>query len=276
MSIGPFTQLMTLTDDGEGRYGAVVDPMWTIGPKVHGGSMMAVIASAGRQAALAAGADPAMQPMAVAAEYLSAPDPGEMNLETELRKKGKQVCFVDVTLAQGNRTAVRAAVTLGVPDSGEPVFATGHSVDRLPAQPPESAHDVSEHPIGKIIHLGQGAEVRMDDASAHFLSGRSGEPEVNLWVRPHEADLADADTRALFAVFAGDVSAPVTLNRGLMGWAPTVQLTTYLRRMPAPGWLRVQARSTVLGNTWFEEDHTILDETGAVVAQSRQLAMMPR
>ncbi|MDV3206450.1 MAG: thioesterase family protein, partial [Rhodococcus ruber] len=55
-----------------------------------------------------------------------------------------------------------------------------------------------------------------------------------------------------------------------------VQLTAYLRRLPAPGWLRIMPDSTVLGNAWFEEDHTVVDATGAVVVQSRQLAMVPR
>ncbi|WP_407818451.1 hypothetical protein [Staphylococcus aureus] len=38
----------------------------------------------------------------------------------------------------------------------------------------------------------------------------------------------------------------------------------------------MRASSDVLGSTWFEEDHAVLDSTGAVVVQSRQLAMMPR
>ncbi len=95
-------------------------------------------------------------------------------------------------------------------------------------------------------------------------------------MRPFAGDEADVDTAVLFALMTGDISAPVTMNRGMFGWAPTVQLTTYLRRRPAPGWLRVAATSTVIGSTWFEEDHLILDSTGAVVVQSRQLAMVPR
>jgi hypothetical protein len=99
---------------------------------------------------------------------------------------------------------------------------------------------------------------------------------VTMWARPRPGDETDIDTAVLFALMAGDISAPVTMNRGMFGWAPTVQLTVYLRRVPAPGWLRVRAESTVLGSTWFEEDHTVVDSTGAVVVQSRQLAMIPR
>ena len=97
-----------------------------------------------------------------------------------------------------------------------------------------------------------------------------------MWVRPYAGDSADPDTAVYFALMTGDISAPVTMNRGMFGWAPTVQLTTYLRKLPAPGWLRVAASSTLIGDTWFEEDHLVLDSTGAVVVQSRQLAMVPR
>ena len=79
-----------------------------------------------------------------------------------------------------------------------------------------------------------------------------------------------------FAIMLGDISAPVTMNRGMFGWAPTVQLTTYLRRLPEPGWMRVMASAQVLGDTWFEEDHLVLDSSGQVIVQSRQLAMIPK
>ena len=73
-----------------------------------------------------------------------------------------------------------------------------------------------------------------------------------------------------------DISPPVVMNLALFGWAPTVQLTTYVRRHPAPGWLRFAATSTEVGPGMFEEDHLVVDSTGTVVAQSRQLALIPQ
>ncbi|QNG19815.1 thioesterase family protein [Rhodococcus triatomae] len=281
----PFRDLTTLVDLGDGRFTATIDPMWTIGPKVHGGSMMSLAAVAARNALLgtdrpessAPPAGGAVQPLAVSANYLAAPDPGEVSLTATIRKRGKQVSFVDVELAQGDRVAVRGSVTLGVPDSEVPTYATDTALAALPAEPPSDAVVLTDdHPMGRIVHVSRGCDMRIDGSSAHFLTGSQGEPEVRMWVRPRPDDENDADTAALFAIMAGDISAPVTMNRGLFGWAPTVQLTTYLRRRPTPGWLRVMASSAVLGGTWFEEDHTVLDSTGAVVVQSRQLAMIPR
>ncbi|MCV7361438.1 thioesterase family protein [Mycolicibacterium neworleansense] len=251
--------------------------MWTIGPKVHGGCMMAICAAAARRSVLTAGGSAALQPIAVSANYLAAPDPGEVQVNTSLRKLGRQVCAVDVQLSQGDRVAVTAAVTLGLLDDGDPRHQEPLALTQMAAEPTADAvHVTPDHPMGQIVHVAQGCDLRVDPSAALFLAGQQGDPVNRMWLRPFAADEADADTALLFALMAGDISAPVTMNRGMFGWAPTVQLTTYLRRRPAPGWLRVRANSTVMGTTWFEEDHLILDATGAVVVQSRQLAMIPK
>lgn len=267
----PFTRLITLEDLGDGAFTAIVDPIWTIGPKVHGGCMMAVCAAAAQQV------NGGLSPVAVSASYLSAPDPGPVRLTTTVRKRGRQVSVVDVELSQGDRTAVSATVTLGPLDVAEPRHREPLAVHDMPIAPPADAvHITPEHPMGQIVHVAQGCDLRVDPSAAHYLSGRQGEPVNRMWLRPFADDEADPDTALLFALMAGDISAPVTMNRGLFGWAPTVQLTTYLRRRPVPGWMRVMASATVLGDVWFEEDHVILDADGHVVVQSRQLAMIPK
>ncbi|MDH6278948.1 acyl-CoA thioesterase [Rhodococcus sp. LBL1] len=282
MTTHPFRDLTTVTPHGDGRYAAHIDPIWTIGPKVHGGCMMAVCAAAARReladtATADLPVDPAAAPLAVSANYLAAPDPGEVDVVATVRKRGRQVSLVDVELSQNGRPAVHATVTLGVPDAGEPHYTREQALAQLPTEPPAEAQALAaDHPMAQIVHVSQGCDLSVDGSSAHFLRGQQGEPQVRMWARPWTADEQDPATAALFAIMTGDICAPVTMNRGIFGWAPTVQLTTYLRRQPAPGWLRVMASSTVLGDTWFEEDHTVLDSTGAVVVQSRQLAMIPR
>lgn len=274
----PFRDLTTLDDAGDGRWRAHIHQTWTVGPKVHGGCMLAVCAAAARRTLLADGAaDSAIQPLAVSASFVAAPDPGDVDLITTVRKQGKQVSVVDVELVQGERVAVRASVTLGRPDEGDDVFAAAQPIADLPVEPTaESTPVTPAHPMGKIVNACSGLDLCVDTASAHFLTGAQGEPVVRMWARPRPEDEADRDTAVLFALMAGDISVPVAMNLGRFGWAPTVQLTVYLRRLPQPGWLRIMSSSTVLGSTWFEEDHTVVDSTGAVVAQSRQLAMMPR
>ena len=59
------------------------------------------------------------------------------------------------------------------------------------------------------------------------------------------------------------------------GWAPTIQLTAFLRGLPADGWLRVICTCVEIGQDWFDEDHIVVDQTGHIVAQSLKLAMVP-
>lgn len=273
----PFTDLITLREHDPSNFSTTIDSLWTVGPKVHGGCMTAAIAAAARQSLSHAGAPTQMQPIAISASFLHAPDPGEVTLTTMLRKHGRQVCHVDVQLKQDDRVAVSAAVTLGTLDSSDPLHQIHQALSQLPAEPTADAIRVTpDHPIGQIVNFAQGCDLRIDPSTALFLEGQVTEPVTRIWLRAHDQDQTDPDTAILFAIMAGDASTPVTLNRGLFGWTPTVQLTTYVRRRPAPGWLRVIANAAVLGQSWFEEDHLILDATGQVVVQSRQLAMTPK
>ncbi|MGL4305488.1 MAG: thioesterase family protein [Mycobacteriaceae bacterium] len=264
----PFVSAMSLVDLGRGRFGAHLEHIWTIGPKVHGGTMLALCASAAR-AALADG-DPLIQPISVSASYLSAPDPGDMMLSTHIRKRGRRLSLVDIELSQNDRIAVHAVVSLAAPDlHTAPVFSSRDALLDMPTEPPAGLMN-KDHPMASVVHVAQGCHMHLDETSASFLTGATGEPRIRMWVKPQ---LADPD--ALFALMVGDICPPITMNLGRYGWAPTIQLTTYLRALPAPGWLRVMASSTEVGQTWFEEDHLVIDSTGTVVVQSRQLAMVP-
>lgn len=80
--------------------------------------------------------------------------------------------------------------------------------------------------MGEIFHLFGGLDVRPSLRSMSDLSER-GKPEIVLWARPR-----DMAPDGLFALVCGDISVPVTFPLGRFGWAPTVQLTTYLRTLP--------------------------------------------
>lgn len=261
----PFRSALRLTPEGDG-FSAVLSDRWTVGPKAHGGLLLALCATAARSTLDL----PGTQPLVVSASYLAAPDPGPVHLAVDVRKRGRSVSLVDVELRQGERVAVRAAVTLGTPDSTTPLRET--PPDDQPAEPPADAIEVAAHPTGSIMNLAAVCDLRLDRSTAAFAEGRvDGEAEIRLWVRPH-----GEEPDVLFALLAGDVSPPVTLNLGRAGWAPTVQLTALVRAEPAPGWLRVRMSSRCVGGTWFDEDATVTDSAGTLVCQSRQLALVPR
>jgi acyl-coenzyme A thioesterase PaaI-like protein len=279
-----FTDAMRLTRlavaDRAGRRGEVatfageLNAHWTIGPKVHGGAMLALCANAARTAH-----GGAAEPVAVSASFLWAPDPGPMQLVTSIRKRGRRIGVVDVELNQAGRTAVHAVVTLGEPEHhAPPLLSVNPVVPRMTPEPPPGLAPIGPgHPMEHIVHLAHGCDIR---PVLTTLSPRSvprervvppgGAPVIEMWVRPKgcEPDL-------LFALLCGDVSAPVTHAVDRTGWAPTVQLTAYLRAVPAAGWLRVICTTVQIGQDWFDEDHTVVDRDGRIVVQTRQLALVP-
>jgi acyl-CoA thioesterase superfamily protein len=76
--------------------------------KVHGGAMLALCANAARTACGGSG----LEPVAVSASFLWAPDPGPMRLVTSIRKRGRRISVADVELTQGERTTIQLTALL--------------------------------------------------------------------------------------------------------------------------------------------------------------------
>lgn len=258
------------------RYAATIDPAFTIGPKVHGGSMQMIVARAARLAydELAPeqqSGEHGLVPVAIASDYLSAPDPAEVEVTATLRKRGRTVSLLRVELTQRGRTMVSSSVTMARRDSRDSHHSAPTVLDAVPPTPPTDGIDIDNSPVSEVMHLGPALDLVLDPVTFPVARGETGEPVVRGWTRPKGAE-PDAD----FAVLVCDISPPVVMNLAMFGWAPTVQLTTYIRRDPAPGWLRFAATSSEVGPGMFEEDHLVIDATGTVVAQSRQLALIPQ
>ncbi|GAB0106682.1 thioesterase family protein [Nocardia sp. JMUB6875] len=270
------TELDSATPD-VGRFAGEIDPTWTIGPKVHGGTIVAGSAAAATEwLRRTAPEQAAMFPVSASTDFLGAPDPGAVEYEVRTRKLGRQIALLDASLIQNGRTLVHTAFTFSHLDDSAPQYAADHAGD-MPAEPSADALGYDErNPMGKLVHVAQGSSVAIDTKWAKFLAGEKSEPRLRLWIRPLDGDEQDPDVAAFFAMMAADMSPPVPMNLGLFGWAPTVQMTTYLRRRPAPGWLRVIAHSREVGHRMFDEDQLVIDSTGAIVAQSRQLALIPQ
>ncbi len=257
----PFSGAVGLTPLDAGRYAAELGERWTVGPKAHGGLLMVLL---GRAGVAAAGPD-TPDPLVVAADFLRAPDPGPVELATEVVKAGRTASVVAVRMTQGGRVMLTASVTAGrLPDT-EPEHA---DLPGQPAEPPPDALGRASDARG----VAGACDLRMDATATAFARRETGPPELHGWVRPR-----DEEPDVWFALLAGDLLPPVVFNLGgHVAWAPTVQLTALLRGRPAPGWLRIRARATVVGGGWFDSDALVVDAAGRVVCQARQLALAPK
>ena len=262
-----FTDAMALTSAGDGVYDGELNEHWTIGEKVHGGAMLALCANAARtEHSGDVRADRGVGELPVGARSRV-----RCGCITTVRKRGRRVSLIDVELNQGDRTAVRAAVTLGEPEHHvPPLLSVNPVIPLMQPEPPPGLEPIGPgHRMADIVHLAHGCDIR---PSLTTMEPRSdgGPPVIEYWVRPK-----GVAPDVLFALLCGDVSAPVTFGVNRFGWAPTVQLTAYLRALPADGWLRVLCTTVQIGQDWFDEDHIVVDCEGHIVVQSRQLAMVP-
>jgi acyl-coenzyme A thioesterase PaaI-like protein len=275
VAVAPFSSALTLAPADSGGYRAELPRGWTVGGgKLHGGFLLALLTKAGL-AGLAAhpvphavqdGGRPGIEPVAVSAEFLRAPEVGPAELATEVLKVGRTVSAVRVALRQHGRAAMVGTVTAGQLPEDPPSWS---DLPTMAAGPPPGAPLTSDGP-GRVPPMAHACQVVLDPATASFTRGERGTPLLRGWVRP----VGEAPD-VLFTLVAGDILPPLLFNLGRLGWAPTVQLTALLRGRPAPGWLRLEAASRTVRGDWLDEDYTVIDAEGRLVCQARQLALAP-
>jgi hypothetical protein len=217
---------------------------------------------------------PHPHPVALSASFLRAAAPGPATITVQPGPAGRTLAHSVLTLADASGTALTVQASTATLGDDDPVWAAP-----MPdAAPVEQCFSVAEHrhlaPPGVAVPgLTLRVDTRLDPATAGWASGQpSGEPHLRAWVR--FADGREPDPLAL--VTFADVLPPTGWGMGRMGWAPTVQLQVLVRALPAPGWCLVEARAGEVAGGWLDEDYRIWDSTGRLVAQSRQLARMPR
>ncbi len=239
-----------------------LDRTWTYGPDVqHGGRLLERVVEVALQEV------PHPHPLAVSAHFLTAPRLGEAVVAVEVLRTGRSVSAVSARLAQGGRTCLDVVVTagtLGTP--GPPAYAAGSPPELAPLEACVRNGPVEGMPRNGITEQ---LDLRLDPSAAGWLSERPSETaEVKGWVRYVSGRPVDP----LALVCLADAMPPVTFALGLPGWVPTVELTVHVRAVPAPGWVRVVQRATVIADGWLDETCEIWDSSDRLVAQAVQLA----
>jgi hypothetical protein len=260
---GAAFDLATAVRGGPERWGAEVDPDWTVAGRPNGGYLLALAA----RAALEAAGQP--HPLAVSAHFLAPADPGPAELEVARLRAGRTLAMTSVTLVQEGAARMAALVTTGRldPDAGPGWRRDGGP----PAMPPveDCLPGRPELPGGVPVPLLHHLDLRIDPATTGWPAGRpGGSLDMRGWVR--FTDGRAADPLALLQM--ADALPPSSFGLGLPGWAPTVALSVYVRGLPAPGWLACVVRGQLWQGGWFDEQAEVWDSAGHLVAQARQFA----
>ncbi|HSG89036.1 MAG TPA: thioesterase family protein [Pseudomonadales bacterium] len=263
---------MTFTEDtavdvhDDGRFDAQIRPGWDIAGNANGGYLLALAA---RAMATHCGRP---DPVTITAHYLSPGKEGPVEGRCETVKKGRRFATVSASMSAAGKPLLQV---LGA--FGELHDAPG-GPERVDASPPKLP------PVDDCIRSASGGgfappfmgkvDLLLHPDDAGFRAGEpSGEALMRGWFRMPGTDRVDP----LALLLGLDAFPPTIFNARLpVGWAPTVELTCHVRARPAPGWLRAQFRSRFVTGGFMEEDGELWDEAGRLVAQSRQLALVPR
>ncbi|MDH2903517.1 MAG: thioesterase family protein [Actinomycetota bacterium] len=251
--------------DGEGRYVVELSRRFTVFDIPNGGYLQCVMASAALAAASDAGA-PHLHATAVTTNFITTPVVGRAQLSTEVRRVGRGASFVHVALAQEGVVTTESLVTVG---SLSETSRTRYQSPAAPSLAP--VDDCIELPVHEEMSIHRAVELRADPQDLRWWNGDVGPGELRIWLRLNDGGGPWDPWSVLFAT---DVVPPATLPLGSTGWVPTLQLTSYVRRVPSSEWLRARQWCAVVADGLVDERCELFDDAGELVAVSNQLAMV--
>jgi Thioesterase-like superfamily len=282
----------------EGRYAvrpderfALVAPGGSAPPAVNGGVLMATMLRA------VLDGSPHPHPVATSAHFLRVPLLAPAQVEVQWLRRGNTAATARAALIQDARTVLDLTVTTGTLPPAPPwPPAQAMTARDAAAEPPAARGDQltwtadppkvppieecvslgpwpgSVAPDGTAGYAGQ-VDLRLDPATTGWRRGNpAGIPEMRGYFRLRE----DRDPDAYLLALAVDGLPPVMFGLGATGWAPTVELTWFMRAVPVPGPLQVSTRSRHVSGGWFDEEAEVWDASGRLVAQSHQMARVGR
>jgi acyl-CoA thioesterase len=251
---------------GPSRWRGHIEDGWDIGGVPNGGYVMSIAVSA-----ILAELD-VPDPVTLTGHYLAPATAGPVEIDVEHLRAGRRHSTAVAAMRQGEREVLRVLATctdLGQTDGPSHVTLQPPDLPPLAAcVRPEPNDTFTPPPITNRVHL-----ALHPDHVGFAVGAPPGVAEMAAWQR--FADGREPDTRSL-PLFA-DALPPAVFNLGVPpAWVPTVELTVHVRARPAAGWLRAVCRTEAMAGGYLSEDGELWDSAGRLVAQTRQLALVPR
>ncbi len=264
MVVGRFATASAVTRASDGHYDAAVAEGWDIAGNTNGGYLLAIAARAVTDAT----GHP--DPVTITAHYLAAAHAGAATVDVDVVRTGRRHATGTFRLASAaGLHLVGVATTTDLGAASGPLLVDARPPDLPP--PDECPRSEPGDPLPPPF-VGQ-VEMRLHPEDIPFRSGDgSGNARMRGWFRL--LDDESLDTLALVLVV--DAFPPTSFNVNLpIGWTPTIELTAHVRHRPVPGWLACAFVTRNIAGGYLETDGEIWDASGSLVAQSRQLQLVP-
>ncbi len=254
---------------GHGRFAATLAEDYAVLGNPNGGYLLAVVANAAL-AHLAEHDSEHPHCLAASASFVQPARCGEVEVELAVHRQGSRITHLAALVRQDGDVKVDAILTCGRLDDGAaPRYQVPCDVRLPPIE--QCERRPAEGLPGVSIAIMDRVELLLDPATAGFAHGTLAEvAEVRGWLRLADGRAMDP----LGLLFAADVLPPATFPIGSTGWVPTLQLATFVRGIPAPGWLIARQRARAVVGGLVDELCEIWDADGRIVAQATQLAMV--
>ena len=256
---------LTRLDDG--LFAGQIAPNWQVGRGPNGGYVAALVL---RALTLAVN-DPLRAPRSLTIHYLAPPAVGPYQIETRIERSGRSLTSLSSRLVQDGRTCALALAAFAVPYGG-PTLAES----AMPAVAPVEALAAVVPTSGVVPPFAAHYDYRWALGDPPFSGSASA--RLGGWMRFVEPREADALALAAYC----DAWLPTVyprLRRPVP--APTIDLTIHFRTSlplaeshPDDYYLCIFS-SRLIREGFFEEDGEIWSRDGQLLAQSRQLALLP-
>lgn len=261
-----FDLATAVTKTSEGVYSGKVHDGWDIRGNANGGYVMALLASAMREHA------GRPDPISITLHYLAPLPAGDFEITTQVIKRGRMFCTVTASMVVNGREAVRAIGAFSeAPAHDHGMQHHGIALTEVPS----FEQCTRRTPEGEMVPLAlmSKLDMRLHPDDRGFATGQpNGVPRIRGWFA--FADGRPNDT--LSVLLAADAFPPPVFNLlAVPGWVPTVEFTVHVRAVPSPGPLRCEFTTKEIQGGMFEEDGVIWDEHGTLIAQSRQIGLIP-
>jgi acyl-CoA thioesterase len=249
---------------GDHRFAAIVTDRWNgLAGRPLGGYVLALGLRALRE-------ETSAPDLFVASAFFLMPvDPGPIEIHTETARAGRRSATGEARLYQNGVVVLRTMATFTD-------LATSAGQNLIAADPPDlptplEAIDLHEGSPKPTASIADRIEYRVAESLEQRQHRNQKRPLFKLWMRLKEGGSEDSLSIPLVV----DAGPPAVMEIGASG-STTLELTIAVRARPRSEWFACQASTHYIINGYHDEDFEAWDEKGQLVAQSRQLAKLPR